>query len=91
LAWCLSPEHKASIGSKLWQQSAKAWKSLVSDTTTHPPATYEEWFGANFWWSSQQQTIGPAFSQSRAAAMHNVGLRRNGDAWNEEYGCFLSS
>jgi hypothetical protein len=81
------PWHQSKHGSLPWNRVVLAWKSLISDVQFIPPTCLEELMCCSLWYYPTAPLIGPAFSKTRAAALHHAGMRLYRDIW--ENGNFL--
>jgi hypothetical protein len=73
--------HQSKKGSTVWNRVTSAWKSFRKELLHVKPQSHEELLNESFWWSHFFPAVGPAFSRSRAAALHRAGLRCIRDAW----------
>jgi hypothetical protein len=81
--------HKASMGSKVWNHVTKAWKELVSEMSMDKPSNYKEWLNSSFWWSGNNGNLGPEFSRERAAKLFHDGLQQIRHVWRENSQQFI--
>jgi hypothetical protein len=56
-----------------------------------PLTDFDEWLASPLWWNAGVDTIGPAFSKNRAAALHRAGAKRMLDIWCDLQQCYIPS
>jgi hypothetical protein len=79
--------HQSKRGSLVWNRIAMAWKRLLPDIQFVPPTCLDELLGCSLWYCPIVPIIGPGFSKSRAAVLHQAGMKTYRDIWFE--GSFL--
>jgi hypothetical protein len=67
--------HKATIGSKVWNRITKTWKEFVLEVSMNNPFCYKEWLNLSFWWIRNNGNLGPNFLRERATELYHIGVQ----------------
>jgi hypothetical protein len=81
--WFMSPPHKSTPDSRIWNQVAKSWKKLCRSICWIKPTSFEEVSSTRIWFDQDlSNSVDPAIPRERTTASFNHGLQKVIDTWN---------